>query len=460
MPDYIYKVFDPAVDKIYAAHLTGATIKAIGQAEKADVAVNFNYADDDAGIPIGRLIVGGKIVINDIAKTVPRHELYALPDGALHIGKAPANAVWAVQGSPRLLDNGLNVVDASVKRDKTGSDIYTRSAIRTAVGLTVSRKLVIVRTYKAYTLDELAAIMKKLGCTDAINGDGGGSSYVWPVDSGYGRKLGSALIVKKGANKPMAMTKPFILIDPGHGGTDPGAGDNGIVEKEYTLKISLYQIERFKELGVPAALTRDVDKSLDSEQRTKIVRDSGAKICISNHINAAASKDAQGAEAIHSIHNDGKLAHALVYALRDAGQILRKTPVFTKQRADGSDYYFMHHDTGTIATTIIEYGFLTNEADAAKIKAKWQTYAEAVVRAVCSFGGYNYKPKEVPPVTTPAEPKPSIDYIGHWAENDIKAVMDKGIMNGVGNGNFAPDKPVTRAEMAVIVNRLLKRLEG
>ena len=45
---------------------------------------------------------------------------------------------------------------------------------------------------------------------------------------------------------------------------------------------------------------------------------------------------------------------------------------------------------------------------------------------------------------------------GHWAESSIKAASDAGIMKGLPDGTFAPDKPVTRAEMAVIVAKLIK----
>ena len=40
----------------------------------------------------------------------------------------------------------------------------------------------------------------------------------------------------------------MIVIDPGHGGNDPGAIANGIVEKDYNLMISRYMYDRFREL--------------------------------------------------------------------------------------------------------------------------------------------------------------------------------------------------------------------
>lgn len=464
MANYSLKVFDPKVDTIYAAHQNGATIKQLGQREKADFACNFNYADDDIGLPIGRLIVDGKTVINDTAKTAPRDELYMLADKSIHIGKAPAGAVWAVQGSPPLLKNGKIVINEGVKRDKLGADVWSAKNYRTAAGITAAGKLVIVRTYDKVSLTELAGIMLKHGCVDALNGDGGGSSYIYPADTGWARKLGSALCIKKGVEKPMA--KPVLIIDAGHGGTDSGASGNGIIEKDYTLKISLYQYARFKELGVPVSLTRDNDRSLDSVQRTNIVKDSGAKYCISNHINAATAEDAQGVETIHSIHSDGKLAHALAYAVRDAGQPFRR--IFCREDTDkktvngkvvevpnGADYYFMHRLTGSASTVIVEYGFLSNAADASRIKDNWKTYAEAVVRALCSFIGHAYtKPQEV--VQVPQKPTGTFKDVpdNHYAKASIEKAAKAGVIGGVSSDVFGLGQPVTREQLAVILDRL------
>lgn len=81
-----------------------------------------------------------------------------------------------------------------------------------------------------------------------------------------------------------------IVIDPGHGGSDPGAVANNIKEKDYNLLISKYMYDRFKQLGVPVQLTRDSDTSLSPKERTARVQDfygDGKDVLvISNHLNA------------------------------------------------------------------------------------------------------------------------------------------------------------------------------
>lgn len=81
-----------------------------------------------------------------------------------------------------------------------------------------------------------------------------------------------------------------IVIDPGHGGSDPGAVANNLKEKDYSLLISKYMYDRFKELGVPVKLTRDTDITLSPRERTNKVKsfygDGKDVIVISNHLNA------------------------------------------------------------------------------------------------------------------------------------------------------------------------------
>ena len=81
-----------------------------------------------------------------------------------------------------------------------------------------------------------------------------------------------------------------VVIDPGHGGVDGGTSANGILEKDYTLKISKYMADRLNQLGIENTLTRDNDVTLDSNNRPKKAQSFYGKgndvIVVSNHINA------------------------------------------------------------------------------------------------------------------------------------------------------------------------------
>ena len=80
-----------------------------------------------------------------------------------------------------------------------------------------------------------------------------------------------------------------IVVDAGHGGSDPGAVSENLREKDFTLRAANYMYNRFKELGVPVVITRDTDKTLSRAERINLMKSLGTDpnvIILSNHINA------------------------------------------------------------------------------------------------------------------------------------------------------------------------------
>ncbi len=184
-----------------------------------------------------------------------------------------------------------------------------------------------------------------------------------------------------------------VVIDAGHGGVDSGAVGNGIIEKNLTLEISNYMYDRFRELGIPVKMTRTSDITLDPSVRPQRVLEQFGNgkdvVVISNHINAGGG---EGAEVIYSLRNNSTLASKIFEELKKEGQIGRKYYQRRLPSDSSKDYYYIIRNTPNNETLIVEYGFLDNVRDAAKLKANYKDYAEAVIRAVAQYGGYNYKP--------------------------------------------------------------------
>jgi len=182
-----------------------------------------------------------------------------------------------------------------------------------------------------------------------------------------------------------------IVIDAGHGGKDPGASGNGIIEKELTLDISEYMNQRFKELGIPSVMTRTSDETLGQTERVNRVLDafgnSGDVIVISNHINAGGG---EGAEVIYPLRRDDKLASKILNEIVVAGQKGRKYYQLRLPSNPSKDYYYILRETPNTNAVIVEYGFLDTAEDAKRLKENYKDYAEAVVRAVASYIGVPY----------------------------------------------------------------------
>lgn len=98
-----------------------------------------------------------------------------------------------------------------------------------------------------------------------------------------------------GAKDP---ARPLVVIDPGHGGRDPGAAnpDKGYREKDITLALArAVRDELVRQGRVRVALTRDDDRTLMLEDRSDLARRMGADLFLSIHADAADNPDAEGA---------------------------------------------------------------------------------------------------------------------------------------------------------------------
>ena len=178
-----------------------------------------------------------------------------------------------------------------------------------------------------------------------------------------------------------------IVIDPGHGGDDPGASGNGIIEKDLNLLISKEMYEKFRSLGIPTYITRLDDSTLSPTERTKKILDAFGNdsnvIVISNHINSGGG---DGAEVIYALRNTDKLSNLILNELEKAGQNVRKAYQRRLPSDPAKDYYFIHRDTGNTEPVIIEYGFLDSTGDDVnQLKNNYIKFADAVVTAVSNY---------------------------------------------------------------------------
>ncbi len=191
-------------------------------------------------------------------------------------------------------------------------------------------------------------------------------------------------------NEDRAVRK--VVIDPGHGGTDAGATGNNLLEKDYNLLISKYMYDRFKQLGIPVAITRDSDTTLSPTDRVNTILNkfgnSSDVILISNHVNSGGG---EGAEVIYALRNKDTLAKRILENIGATGQETRKYYQRRLPSDTSKDYYFIHRNTGNLEPLIVEYGFIDNTKDVEFLKENYEELAEAVISAVANYIGVPYK---------------------------------------------------------------------
>ncbi len=125
-----------------------------------------------------------------------------------------------------------------------------------------------------------------------------------PIKEVVAKKPPKRKKIKKEKQKGISLAKQLglgvkrIIIDPGHGGRDPGAiGGDGLKEKDVMLKLANLVAEKVRrELKCQAILTRSSDISLPLEKRTAIANIKKADLFISLHLNAHKYKKVRGVE--------------------------------------------------------------------------------------------------------------------------------------------------------------------
>ncbi|MBB4858534.1 N-acetylmuramoyl-L-alanine amidase [Novosphingobium chloroacetimidivorans] len=116
---------------------------------------------------------------------------------------------------------------------------------------------------------------------------------------------------------PQDASRPLVVIDPGHGGFDPGAGAGPIKEKDVALAIALALRERLLAGGgIRVAMTRDEDRFVTLSERPGIARQLGADLFVSIHADSAESDAARGA-SVYILSEKGSSQTAARFAARE-----------------------------------------------------------------------------------------------------------------------------------------------
>ncbi|MGV8145297.1 MAG: N-acetylmuramoyl-L-alanine amidase CwlD [Alkaliphilus sp.] len=195
----------------------------------------------------------------------------------------------------------------------------------------------------------------------------------------------------------------IIIIDPGHGGIDPGAvGKTGIVEKDINLAISLFLKDYLEKSGEIVVLTRSSDiglhtsegslrskKEEDLKNRKEIVRSSKGDLFLSIHLNSFTHSKYYGAQTFYASDNVGgeKLAKRIQLQLRNVLDENNKRESLVKDNM----YLIRKLD---IPAVLIECGFLSNPREEKLLndvnyqkKIAWAIYT-ALQKYFAEYEGY------------------------------------------------------------------------
>ncbi len=164
-----------------------------------------------------------------------------------------------------------------------------------------------------------------------------------------------------------------IFIDPGHGGPDPGAIGNNVIEEYVNLNVSLELVRVLREAGFNVKIYRTTsdenvlsNKNADLRNRATTANDWGADYFISIHTNSSENTSAQGVEAyVYRLGGTSeRLAQSIVDSVaNDLGSVNRGV-----MQAN-----FAVLKRTNMPAVLVELGYLTNSTEALNLNSPaWQ----------------------------------------------------------------------------------------
>ena len=174
-----------------------------------------------------------------------------------------------------------------------------------------------------------------------------------------------------------------VVIDPGHGGPDPGAvGIRGIRESEIVLDISLQVARLLEAKGVQVTMTRTAEVDVDLPPRVSIANRVGANAFVSIHANAIsmARPDVNGIETFY--YSDRRSARLAAHLQQ---QMLNVSPGSPNRGVKRGRFFVIRRTT--MPAALVEMGFVTGNIDSPRLatSAHRQRLALAIANGILDY---------------------------------------------------------------------------
>jgi N-acetylmuramoyl-L-alanine amidase len=190
--------------------------------------------------------------------------------------------------------------------------------------------------------------------------------------------LSFVILLASCATQPTFRT---VVLDPGHGGHDPGTTQRGVSpEKIWTLDLAFRLKNRLEQGGFSVILTRQSDVFIPLESRVLTSNAQPNVIFVSLHFNSTPKRDIQGVETYYDTNRSAKLANKVQQS------ILQLPGVFDR-RVKTAPYYVIRRNANP--AILIEGGFLSNPVESRRIASPSyrDALAEQIYQGILAYRG-------------------------------------------------------------------------
>jgi N-acetylmuramoyl-L-alanine amidase len=176
----------------------------------------------------------------------------------------------------------------------------------------------------------------------------------------------------------------LVMLDPGHGGKDPGAiGLGGLREVDVILPVAKRVAAILEKEGIAVKMTRNGDYFIGLDERVSIARDAGATLFVSIHANSIDNRpDVNGLETYH--YNIGQSFADTVH--RVVVDYVNKNGFYLNDRRVRSARFLVLRKS-TIPAILVETGYLTSAEESARLRRDdyQKVMAEAIAKGIIQY---------------------------------------------------------------------------
>ncbi|MFZ3170722.1 MAG: N-acetylmuramoyl-L-alanine amidase [Carboxydocellales bacterium] len=236
-----------------------------------------------------------------------------------------------------------------------------------------------------------------------------------------------------------------IVIDPGHGGSDPGAVKFGLLEKAINLDIALQLKSKLANFA-DVTLTRSNDTFISLSNRAALANKIGADLFISIHVNAGGGT---GFESYVYLNSSMENEHISQVIHQDTANFY-KTKGFMNRGLKKANFAVLRETH--MPAVLLENLFIDTQADV--IKLKDPRFRVEIAGAIASgvIKALNLQEAPLPTSQPTAKPTPLPN---HWAEGDFQKLVKAELVQNRHN----LDSSVTWGEVSTLLARLLDKLK-
>ncbi len=197
---------------------------------------------------------------------------------------------------------------------------------------------------------------------------------------GYVHKYYLKLINQTGS----AVKDRIIVLDPGHGGRDPGSSAGGVSEKQIALDISKRVQKKLQNAGATVYLTRTGDTYPELSDRTQFATKMFAESFVSIHTNSFHNTSASGTEVWYNTSSNQNGAESKQLAQLVQNKIIQKVKTTDRKIKDGPFYVIRNNQMPAI---LIELGFISNPSDREKMTNDYYAnlFADAIYEGIVEY---------------------------------------------------------------------------